>query len=104
MKINKILSMALAAVMTMSLPVFAEDSMKQDSMMFNFTSEYVQGAKKVRTIEKYDYNRGYGFVNVTTAMPERTVNMSKIKAGNEGFTVVEQSVPMFNTVDKNAGT
>lgn len=101
MKLNKILSLALAAVMTMSLPAFAEESMKQESRMFNFTSEYVQGAKRVRTVEKYDYNRGYGFVNVTTAMPERTVNMSKIKAGNEGFTVVEQSVPMFNTVDKN---
>ena len=101
MKINKILSLALAVIMTMSLPAFAEDSMKQESMMFNFTSEYVQGAKSVRTVEKYEYNRGYGFVNVTTAMPARTVNMSKIKPENEGFTVVEQSVPMFNTVDKN---
>ena len=34
-------------------------------------------------------------------MPERAVNMSKIKTEDKGFTVIEQSVPMFNTVDKN---
>lgn len=101
MKLKRIISVLMAAAITLSVPVFAQAEEEIEPMVFNFTSQYVEGAKKVRTVEKYDYDRGYGFVNTTTAMPERTVNMSKIKTSDEGFTVTEQSVPMFNTVDKD---
>lgn len=101
MKIKKIISIAMTTIMTMSMSVFVQGEGKLETMEFNFTSEFVQGAKKVRSVEKYDFDKGYGFVNTTTAMPERTVNMSKIKTEDKGFTVIEQSVPMFNTVDKN---
>ena len=101
MKLKRVISVLMAAAITLSVPVFAQAEEEIEPMVFNFTSQYIEGAKKVRTVEKYDYDRGYGFVNTTTAMPERTVNMSKIKTSDEGFTVTEQSVPMFNTVDKD---
>lgn len=101
MKLKRVISVLMAAAITLSVPVFAQAEEEIEPMVFNFTSQYIEGAKKVRTVEKYDYDRGYGFVNTTTAMPERTVNMSKIKTSDEGFTVTEQSVPMFDTVDKD---
>ncbi len=101
MKLKRVISVLMAAAITLSVPVFAQAEEEIEPMVFNFTSQYIEGAKKVRTVEKYDYDRGFGFVNTTTAMPERTVNMSKIKTSDEGFTVTEQSVPMFNTVDKD---
>lgn len=101
MKFKRVISVLIAAAVTLSVPVFAQTEDGAETMVFNFTSQYMEGAKRIRTVEKYDYDRGYGFVNTTTAMPERTVNMSKIKTSDEGFTVTEQSVPMFDTVDKN---
>ncbi len=103
MKFKRIISMVVTAVIALSVPAFvnAGEGESFEGVMFNFTSDYIQGAKKVKTVKKYDYDRGYGFVNTTTAMPERIVNMSKIKTSDEGFTVTETSVPMFNTVDKN---
>lgn len=102
MKLHKIISLTIAAVLTMSAPVFAEtDTSGFKPVIYNFTSNYIKGAKVINEVNYYDYNKGYGFINKTTSMPERIVNMSKIKAEDKGFTVVEQSVSMFDTVDKN---
>ncbi len=99
MKFKRIISVLMAAAITLSVPVLVQAEESSETMVFNFTSQYVEGAKRVRTVQKYDSDRGYGFVNTTTSMPERTVNMSKIKVSDDGFTVTEQSVVMFNTVD-----
>lgn len=105
MKLKRVVSLFTAAVLSSSasafVPAFGAENGDVSEMIFNFTSEYMEGAKRIRSVEKYDYDRGYGFVNTTTAMPERTVNMSKIRKSDEGFTVTEQSVLMFNTVDKD---
>lgn len=102
MKLKKLVSIATALIMTLSVAVPAmADTAEFKPVVFNFTKDYILGAKPVRNIESYSDQRGYGFVEKTTAMPERKVNMSKIKKGDKGFTVIEQSVAMFNTVDKN---
>lgn len=99
MKLKRILSIGLATIMTISCSSFAIG--KESNMYFNFTSDFMAGSKRVLKAEKYDYDRGYGFVNQTSSMPVREVNMSKIEETKEGFVVKEQSVQMFNTVDKN---
>ncbi|MDO4300681.1 MAG: GDSL-type esterase/lipase family protein [Clostridia bacterium] len=101
MKLKNIISFAVTAVLTMSFPAFAQAETGFKAVTYNFTAQYIKGAKSVSSVREYDYDRGYGFVNTTTAMPQRTVNMSKINAGDNGFTVTEQSVPMFDTVDKD---
>lgn len=102
MKLKKIISLVIGMVLTLSIPVAAmgADTGFKD-VTYNFTSEYIQGSKKIMDVIKYDYDRGYGFVEKTTSMPERTVSISKIRKTDEGFTVKEQSLTMFNTVDKN---
>lgn len=102
MKLNKIISLTLVAVLTMSVPSFAVgETTAFKPVVYNFTSDYIQGSRVIKKVNKYDYDTGCGFVDKTTSMPERTVNMSKIKTEDKGFTIVEQSVPMFDTVDKN---
>lgn len=102
MKLKKIISLTLSLVLTMSVSAFVSaETTDFKPIIYNFTSDYIQGSKVIKKVNKYDCDTGYGFVNKTTSMPERTVNMSKIKTEDNGFTIVEQSVSMFNTIDKD---
>ncbi len=101
MKLKKAVSVIMAMIFTMSVPVFAGTSGEFKDITFNFTSEYIKGSRVIPEVLKYDFDRGYGFVEKTTSMPDRTVSMGKIEKTDEGFRVVEKNVQMFNTVDKN---
>lgn len=52
MKLKRVISVLMAAAITLSVPVFAQAEEEIEPMVFNFTSQYIEGAKKVRTVEK----------------------------------------------------
>ena len=91
----------MTVVISVSMPVISIADTNFKAVTYNFTADYMQGSKKVATADYYDYDKGYGFVDKTTAMPERTVNVANIQESKKGFTVTEKNIAMFNTVDKN---
>lgn len=101
MKLKKILATIMTVVISVSMPVISIADTNFKAVTYNFTADYMQGSKKVATADYYDYDKGYGFVDKTTAMPERTVNVANIQESKKGFTITEKNIAMFNTVDKN---
>lgn len=79
MKLKKILATIMTVVISVSMPVISIADTNFKAVTYNFTADYMQGSKKVATADYYDYDKGYGFVDKTTAMPERTVNVANIQ-------------------------
>ncbi len=116
---KNLLAFALTAVLALGncTPYFAADadlvfteeksdvSEKTDnSKIFNFTSDSVDGAVNVRFDDRgeppvYSDKAGYGFVSQTCALPPREVDIQDILRFDDGFFVIETDESRFVMVD-----
>lgn len=105
---KKITAIVLSIVISISAMSFMAYAQENGTLYFNFTSQNIEGAQKIRAnqniVPKYSYDRGYGFVSKTSNMPERLVNPDKIQETSEGFSVTEQNPNIFDLKDASGNS
>ncbi|WP_051933306.1 GDSL-type esterase/lipase family protein [Massilia sp. BSC265] len=84
---------SLLAGLLVVVPALAAQA-QPTTLRFNFTNKATPGAVQVKWNERtgaplYDSARGYGFVDLTGALPARAVHTSGIRSDGKGFFISE---------------
>lgn len=96
---KKITAIALSVIMSLTVFSIVASAKDNSKFYFNFTSDKKENALQLninKSVPKYSYEKGYGFVSKTTSMPERTVNPDRIQINDDGFSITENDVSKFN--------
>lgn len=103
--LKRLTAIILTVAMGISSMSFTAYAKEKGILYFNFTSENIEGAQRIRAnqniVPKYNYDRGYGFVSETSNMPARSVNPDKIQPTDKGFSITEQNPNIFDLKDSN---
>ena len=105
---KKFLSIVLSfGLIVINLPTFKTTALantESSTLKFSFSSEQISDGVNVvfenGSAPLYSSEKGYGFVAQTSAMPSRTVDLSRIRSTDEGF-VIEENYNTTSYVNSN---